>query len=60
MASSAMPGPGRSPGMIDVTGSPMKSRSFDGFQFQYRYALVEVTCPFPSFHSALTEVPPRS
>ncbi len=30
-----------------VTGSPMKSRSFDGFQSQKRQALIEVNWPGP-------------
>ena len=33
----------------------MKSRSLDGSQFQYRYAVVEVTRPRPTFQSRLTD-----
>src|SRR4030095_5736280 len=45
---------------VDVTGRPMKSRSFDGSQFQYRNAVVEVTRPGPTVQSTLTDPPPKS
>ena len=53
-------GVSRAPPRSVVTGRPMKSRSFDGFQFQKRHAGRRRQRPRPTFQSRLSDEPPRS